>query len=432
MDHLPRAIISFLFPFATLFKLKKSFIKFVILFIGSIFCRTGTTICGCLRVVGMKGETAFANYHRILSKCPFNMLTAAKVLASLVMQLAGNKVVLVIDEHLERRRGSKIKAKAVYRDSVASSASWLVKCWGLKWVVVSVIIRFSWSTRPFALPIFCALRYPQDHPKNKRRNVRSGIDIACQMLYVIRRWFPQHAFTLLGDGDYARVKLTMTCNRLSIGLIARMRADARIHEFPEERTKKKLGARLPQQKNTDWQTLTVKWYKGVLKNVKASARSCLWLGGKKSIIIPIKVVWVNMRTNDQLLLMATSLDMDILEVIEAYVLRWNLEVTFRECRDYIGVETQRQWSDTAIGRTTPLLFGLYTIVVLIANVLHDQGKTIIESTAWYKKTNLTFSDLLEAVRREFGDPIQAANSLLESEFDNVRKMSTAYREAASF
>src|SRR3954452_21729368 len=32
-----------------------------------------------------------------------------------------------------------------------------------------------------------------------------------------------------------------------------------------------------------------------------------------------------------------------------------VEVTFREVRDHLGVETQRQWSDRAIARTTPCL-----------------------------------------------------------------------------
>lgn len=436
MDHLPKSIILFLLPFSTLFKLKKSFIKFVVLFIGSIFCQTGTTVCGCLRVIGMKGETAFANYHRVLSKCSFDMLHAAKLVATMVIALAGNKVILVVDEHLERRRGRKIKAKAVYRDPVASSSSWLVKCWGLKWVVISILVCFPWSKRAFALPIFCALRYPEDHPKNKGRKFRSGIDIVCQILCVIRRWFPDVSFTLLGDGDYAKVKLTTVCKKLSIGLITRMRADSRLYDFPEEpidkKRKKKLGKRLGKPIESIHEKLSIKWYKGTIKEVMAYSCKCLWLGGKKSVLNPIKVVWVHMRANDQLLLMATSLDMNTIEIIEAYVLRWNIEVTFRECREYLGVETQRQWSDKAIERTTPLLFGLYTFIVLIANSLYMQNKICPESTAWYKKTDLTFSDLLTTVRQELGDPVTITNSLLKNEFANAYNTIKYFKEAAGF
>jgi len=41
-----------------------------------------------------------------------------------------------------------------------------------------------------------------------------------------------------------------------------------------------------------------------------------------------------------------------------------IEVTFHEVRAHLGIETQRQWSDLAIERSTPLLFGLYSLVTL--------------------------------------------------------------------
>ena len=44
--------------------------------------------------------------------------------------------------------------------------------------------------------------------------------------------------------------------------------------------------------------------------------------------------------------------------------RWTLETACEESRAHLGLETQRQWSDRAIERTTPLLFGLYSLVAL--------------------------------------------------------------------
>ena len=82
-----------------------------------------------------------------------------------------------------------------------------------------------------------------------------------------------------------------------------------------------------------------------------------------------------------------------------YIQRWNLEVTFEEVREHLGVETQRQWSDKAIARTTPILLGLYTIVCLIANKLHEERPIEVAQTAWYEKNDATFSDLLKAVRK---------------------------------
>ena len=86
-------------------------------------------------------------------------------------------------------------------------------------------------------------------------------------------------------------------------------------------------------------------------------------------------------------------------VIEAFVLRWTTEVLFEESRAHLGIETQRQWSDLAIDRTTPCLFGLYSLVFLLANALHPDGNIPIQQTAWYEKKEATFSDVLATVRR---------------------------------
>lgn len=422
MHHLPRIIIPFLLPFSILFSVKKSFLKMILLCMGATVCHSGKTVCGCLRFLGMKGETAFANYNHLLSRCKIDMLKGAKTLIEMLLPLTNGRVIFVVDEHLERRRGEKIKAKATYRDPVASSKSRIVKCFGLKWVVLTMLITFPWSKRPFALPVFCVLRYPEDHPRYKKRRLKSGTDFICQMLMVIRRWFPEISMTVLGDGDYARVKLCEVCKRLSISLVSRMRTDARLHDWVSEGKRKgrrpKVGQRLKKPEKGMWEKINVSWYGGQVKEILISARNCLWLAGKGSAVITLKAIWIQLRPTDEIILMATNLDMEALHVIESYIKRWNIEVTFRECRDYLGVETQRQWSDLAIARTTPFLFGMYTIITLIGNALYIERGLEAESTAWYKKSSLTFSDLLTAVRQEMGDVMNIANSLLKAELKN--------------
>ena len=78
--------------------------------------------------------------------------------------------------------------------------------------------------------------------------------------------------------------------------------------------------------------------------------------------------------------------------------RWGLEVTFEETREHLGVETQRQWSNRAIARSTPVLMGLYSCVCLMANRLGQVDLLKIETTAWHQKERVAFSDMLRAVR----------------------------------
>jgi hypothetical protein len=84
--------------------------------------------------------------------------------------------------------------------------------------------------------------------------------------------------------------------------------------------------------------------------------------------------------------------------VEDFVKRWPIEVTYEESRAHLGLETQRQWSDLAIERSTPCLLGLYSLVVLLGQALHPEGKIPVQQTAWYPKAQATFSDVLATVR----------------------------------
>ena len=74
-------------------------------------------------------------------------------------------------------------------------------------------------------------------------------------------------------------------------------------------------------------------------------------------------------------------------------------MTFEELRAHLGFESQRQWSDKAIERTTPCLFGLFSLVTLMARVLHPETLPVRE-TSWYLKEEATFIDALAAVRSD--------------------------------
>ena len=89
------------------------------------------------------------------------------------------------------------------------------------------------------------------------------------------------------------------------------------------------------------------------------------------------------------------------QIIRYFVLRWNIEVTFEETRAHLGIETQRQWSDKAIARTTPLLMGLFSFITMVAFSMHQTKALIsIEAASWYdKKGELTFSDIIAIVRQ---------------------------------
>ena len=187
---------------------------------------------------------------------------------------------------------------------------------------------------------------------------------------------------------------------------------AALYDFPlpdepgKRGRKRKKGERLfsfkqmVKMSDLGWQEIEVEGYGQKKKRLRYISNVTLW-GVDGFPPVPIKwVLVVDLEGElDPIPLMCTDLTMSAEQIIALYIRRWNLEVTFEEVREHLGVETQRQWSDKAIARTTPILMGLYTIVCLICNRLQEERPIEVAQTAWYEKKDATFSDLLKAVRK---------------------------------
>jgi hypothetical protein len=119
---------------------------------------------------------------------------------------------------------------------------------------------------------------------------------------------------------------------------------------------------------------------------------------------PVAIRWVVIRDPQDAFepqaLMTPQLAHTPSQMLEWFVRRWRMEVTFEEARAHRGIETQRQWNDWAIGRTTPALFGRYSLVTLIAPPVVQTETPVVRTAAWYAKTRPPFSDALATVRGE--------------------------------
>jgi len=104
--------------------------------------------------------------------------------------------------------------------------------------------------------------------------------------------------------------------------------------------------------------------------------------------------------------LSTDFDAAPETILQWFVWRWRVETSFQEVRAHLGVETQRQWSDLAILRTTPVLFGLFSMITLWASALAASDNRLLrpQAAAWYDKKDPTFSDAIAAVRRRLWLP----------------------------
>jgi hypothetical protein len=248
---------------------------------------------------------------------------------------------------------------------------------------------------------------------------------------------------LVSDSGFSALDLLAALARWSVICVTRLRLDAALYEpapprlpgtVGRPRTK---GKRLPTlaavlaDATTPWQRVTVPgWYGEGERIVEIHSATAVWRHSGMPVV-PIR--WVLLRDPqdrfDPQALLCTDPARDPLQIVRWFVQRWQLEVTFREVRDHLGVETQRQWSDKAIARTTPCLLGLFSIVTLLAARLGQQARSRASRSAWCHKQQPTFVDALAAVRRQ----IWAEQGLIISRHPaKVAKLRPGLREGIAY
>lgn len=404
------------------------------LFFGAILCRGARRVSSILRVMGLANEINFSKYHRVLSHARWNGLASSKILLGLLIQIlpVSWPILIAVDETLERRKGKKIKAKGVYRDAVRSSQSKVITSFGLKWECMMLIVPLPWCKRPWALPFLTVLAPSKKANEKAGRRHKTSIDWTRQMMKLVSRWL-NRPWILLGDGAYACMDLARSCIKQSVTLISRLRLDAQLFEFPEDSPVGKRGRTSIKGKRINlkellvdltqpWQSLSVSWYGGEQKTIECLTFVCFWYhAGEPPIPLRIVLVKTPGGKNEAEVFFSTDIKNTSVQIIDWFVLRWNIEVTFQESRLNLGVETQRQWSDNAIQRSTPLLMALYSILTLIALKMNSIKTLVVhETTSWYdKKGELTFGDIIVIVRREVWLKRYFSKSANNDEFEKL-------------
>lgn len=388
-----------------------------VLVVGAILAPGKRTVTAVLRVMGMSNEQQFQRYHRVLNRAKWSSLRVSQILLGLLVVAfvpPGWPIIVAADETLERRQGDKIKAKSVFRDAARSSKKHKVTSYGLRWVSMALLVPVPWSSRVWALPFLTVLAPSQktNHANGTRH--KTSIDWIMQMIGQVRRWLPARQIVLVVDGGLAAIKLGQRCVGYAnpVTYVARLRLDAKLYNWPGPQPKSKRGpkpkkgSRQPSLKTrlqdpaTVWRTLTIDWYHGETRILDITTGTALWHTSGQD---PLPLRWVLVRDPLGKLLpaafLATALDVTPEQILAWVVMRWGIEVTFEEARAHLGFETQRQWSDLAIARTTPALLGLFSFITLLAHRLTANRPLPIRTAAWYTKSEATFSDVIALVRR---------------------------------
>jgi len=384
----------------------------LVLVTGAILTPGKRTVSAVLRIMGLSEAADFALYHHVLSQAHWDSRVIARKLLSLILErlLPAGPVIIGIDDTIERRWGKKITARGIYRDPVRSTHGHLVKASGLRWLSFMVMIPLPWATRRWALPFLTILAPSEHYDDTHRRRHKTLVDWARQGILQVRRWLPNRLIVIVADSGFAAIELIAAVRR-HVCFVTRLRLDANLFEPPPPRRPgrpgrpAKRGRKLPKltQVLTDpatvWKTIIMpEWYGGKRCRLQFTSATAIWYHGG---LPPLPIRWVLVRDPAGIrkpqAFLCTDLDAKPADILGWYVHRWSMETTFQETRTHLGVETQRQWSDLAIARTTPALLGLFSLVTLWA----AEAKTALHPrmAAWYVKEDPTFSDAIATVRR---------------------------------
>jgi hypothetical protein len=412
VNDLPVEIVTILYAFQPLFS-RPVFEHAKVLLLGAILAPGRRTVASVLRVMGKAEERRFEKYHRVLSRAAWSGREAARILLLMLLRVfvPEGTVLFGVDETIERRWGKKISARGIYRDPVRSSRSHFVKTSGLRWISLMLLTPIRWAGRVWALPFLTELAPSERYYEERGLEHKTLLDRAAEMLERVTAWLPGRQIVVAGDGSYSALEFLDRVRKV-VTMVTRLRLDAALYEPAPERKAHQpgrpalKGKRLPtpEQKlkqRKGWRLLKLQdWYGQGPRKVWILPETAVWY--HKSLP-PVPLRWVLIRDPlkkfEPQALLCTDLKAKPAQIVEWFIQRWPVEVTFEETRAHLGLETQRQWTDKAIARCTPILLALYSIITLMAHNLVANNAPPVRTAAWYRKDWPTFSDALALVRR---------------------------------
>ena len=413
MVRLPKAAEPLVAAFSVAFT-RPTFQRVLVLFLGAILSLRHRTVTGMLRAVGPLAKGHWSDFHRVLCRRVWSCWPLGKILAALVLELipADQPVICPVDDITPQHKGKHVYGKGCHHDACRSTHRHVVWVWGHKWVTLAINVKFPFASRPWALPVLCALYRPAKLNCSEHRRHNKPIDLAMQLMAALIHWFPRRKFVLLGDGGYASHELARFCHRhhRHVTLVSRFHPDANLYEPPGPRGSKKggrpriKGPRLSKPAQavqcSKARRFTVNWYGGKTRRVELIRGEGHWYKGGNGLV-PVHWVFVHdiEGTHRDEYFYSTDPTMPPDRIVSLYTGRWSIEVTFQEVRAHLGFHTPRNWSKPSVLRTAPCLLGLFSVVSLIFH-RHTQGRGVRPPRlAWYIKTEATFAEAMACVRR---------------------------------
>jgi hypothetical protein len=397
---LPNSLRRLLDAFAGCFT-APTFEVFQAMVIGLIAQTGQRTVCGMLTGAGLATTWSHHRAHRFFSTTRWSVDQIGLTVFDLVVAhlvADGADLHLAVDDTAHRRRGKKVHGAGWIHDGSAPSRNKLA--FGHRWVVVGVIVRPAFLSRPLCLPVLCR--------RWQGKGTASTVDLAAQMVTTIAGRVAGRRVHVVADAAYHGKGLrdlpAQICwtTRLPRNAVLYHRAPAPTGKRGRPRCKgDRIGTPAQAAATAVFQTVTVARY-GRTDTVSLAVLDCLWYGvfGPQ----PVRMVLVRDRDKGPMLaLITTDLAVTSADLVARYAARWAIEVTFFDTRQTLGVGQARNRTAQAVTRTWAFGMYVYTLVVLWYALHGHRSGTVADRrihAPWYlSKTDPSFADMLTALRR---------------------------------
>jgi hypothetical protein len=336
---------SRLYPLFT----EPSWLRAQALLCGVLLAPANQTVTAALRALGLADEPGFQNYHRLLNRARWSARQAAHHLLKLLIEafVPAGPVIIGLDDTVERRRGRKLTARAIYYDAARSSKSCFQKTSGLRWMNLALLVPVGWAARVWALPFLTALCPSERYAPYVRRDRRHKplVERARGLIGQVRRWLPDRMLIVVADSSYAALELLAWCTRQArpVTVISRLRLDAALYapapaRRPGRNGRPRLkGQRLPslaqrlQAARTRWQACRLCWYGGEVRRLELATGTAVWYSsGKPPVSLRGVLVRDPKRRCEPQALLSTDLTLSARQIVLYFVRRWSMETTFSE------------------------------------------------------------------------------------------------------
>jgi hypothetical protein len=364
------------------------------------------TVTRMILAAGEAAEKHFSSYHRLFSAARWSLDALGLAVFDLIQPFLGSVVMLALDDTLCRKRGLKMFGTGMHHDPLLSSRGKVITNWGHSWVVLGVIVEFPF--RPghyYCLPILFRLYLNKKSAAKHGRVYRTRPELAVELLEVLCACRKNQRFHAVADSAYGGqsvlLRLPTNCD-----LTSRLVKDARLYGARPERKRgtngrpRKRGDRLP----TPQQMLAGRCRRVTL-NIYGRADEAR-LADRVAYVHaapqrPLRVVAAEAVKGGrgQEAFYSTRSDATAEQVLVWYAMRWSLEVTNHDSKQYLGFDEPQGWTRRSVERTAPLAMLLYSLVVLwFAREGHRSWRPMV--CPWYtSKTAPSFADMLGTLRR---------------------------------